>query len=96
MQSAHDIDALLVRLSISTPGNIAQDDDITREIKTLHSLTGDVGEWKGKRLESADMTLCASARYAVESRNKKLTLRFVPQDLPTVVRAEHGRPLVLG
>lgn len=44
MTTIHD-KALLVRLSISMPGNTRKDRAITDEVQALHKLTGNAGRW---------------------------------------------------
>ncbi len=71
------IDAVLVKLSISIPGNTEDDEILTAEVKRQQEMTGDVGGWKSNRLPSEAMSPLNSAVGAIRKRGYKLTLPWL-------------------
>jgi hypothetical protein len=69
-----NIAAVLVKLSLSTPGNSATDEELTEETKQRHSMSGDVGKWKANKLDPEDVKPITQAIGIVRTKHYKLTL----------------------
>lgn len=68
-----NIPAVLVRLSISAPGNTQENEEMTEEYKNSKGMSGDVGAWHEKRLPAEAMHPLNSAIGKIRKRHYGLT-----------------------